>query len=222
MSEPILPLRQWPSGIQQASVPANDNALRLEALSRPCLGVANDESAPNDGDVWIVGSAPTGAYAAFDENDIALYQFGSWFAWAPVDGLPLIVNEVRKVFVGGSTSAWEDDPSVSGGGGGGVAPVVTESGTSLTADGTNAGNYTRFTNSGTKTYTFDDSEAYTVGDEYHGRNVGAGDLTITEAGTFTVNPPAGGTLVIPQGGTFTVKIVAADEADLFGVTVAAS
>lgn len=109
-----------------------------------------------------------------------------------------------------------------GGGGGGVPPVVTESGTSLAADDTNSGNYTRFTNSSAKTYTFDDAESYVVGAEYHGRNVGVGDLTITEAGTMTINPPAGGTLVIPQGGTFTVKIVAADEADLFGVTVAAS
>lgn len=103
----------------------------------------------------------------------------------------------------------------------GVPPVVTESGTALTADDTNSGNYTRFTNAGTKTYTFDDAETYTIGAEYHGRNAGAGDLTITEAGAMTINPPAAGTLVIPEGGTFTVKIVASDEADLFGVTVAA-
>lgn len=220
MSEPILPLRQWPSGIQQASVPANDNALRLEALSRPCLGVANDEAGgDSDGDVWIVGDTPAGAFAGFDEHDIALYQFGSWYAWAPVSGLRIVVNDVRKMFDG---SGWIDDPAGSGGGGGGTAPVVTEPGTSLTAAPANSGNYTRFTNSSAKAYTFDDAETYVVGAEYHGRNVGAGDLTITEAGTMTVNPPADGTLVIPQGGTFTVKIVAADEADLFGVTVDAS
>ena len=67
MSEPILPLLQWPAGIQQASVPAYDNALRLEALSRPCLGVANDEAGgDSDGDVWNVGDNPTGAFAGFD------------------------------------------------------------------------------------------------------------------------------------------------------------
>lgn len=99
-----------------------------------------------------------------------------------------------------------------------VPPVVGESGTSLTATAANAGNYTRFTNSSAKTYTFDDAESYVVGAEYHGRNAGAGDLTLTEAGGMTLNPPAGGTLVIPEGGTFTVKIVAADEADVFGVT----
>lgn len=51
------------------------------------------------------------------------------------------------------------------------------------------------------------------------RNANTNDLTITEAGGMTINPPAGGTLVIPPHGTFTVKIIAADEADLFGVTV---
>lgn len=104
------------------------------------------------------------------------------------------------------------------GGSSGSAPVVEETGTSLTATAADAGNYTRFTNSSAKTYTFDDAESYEVGAEYHGRNAGAGGLTLTEAGTMTLNAPAGGTLVIPQGGTFTVKIVASDEADVFGVT----
>ena len=162
MSDPIFPLRQWPSGIQQASVPANDNALRLEALSRPCLGVANDEAGgDSDGDVWIVGDTPTGAFAGFDEHDIALYHVdqvtavGGWHAWAPVSGLRIVVNDVRKMFDG---SGWIDDPAGSGGGGGGTAPVVTESGTSLTATPANSGNYTRFTNSSAKTYTFSDAE----------------------------------------------------------------
>lgn len=100
------------------------------------------------------------------------------------------------------------------------APVVAESGANLDATPANAGNYTRFSNVA-GTYTFDDAEAFVVGAEYHGRYVGAGTLTITAAGTMTVNAPADGTLVIPPGGTFTVKIVAADEADLFGVTVPA-
>lgn len=122
MSEPILPLRRWPEGIQQASVPANDNALREEAMSRPCLGVANDETGSDaDGDVYIVGSAPTGAFAAFEENDIALARVDtggtSWHAWAPVDGLRLTMSDgSRKVYVGESTDEWQDE----GGGGGGA------------------------------------------------------------------------------------------------------
>ena len=112
MSDPILPLRQWPAGIQQASVPANDNALREEAMKRPCLGFANDASGTDaDGDLWIVDSAPTGAFSTFEENDIALRQQSSWTAWAPTDGLRLIVDGVPMVYVGGSTNAWENDTS---------------------------------------------------------------------------------------------------------------
>jgi hypothetical protein len=123
MSDPILPLLQWPSGIQQASVPANENALRLEALFRPALGVANDESSPADGDVWIVGDTPAGAFLNFDPDDIALYHVdevsgvGGWHAWAPVEDVRLVVNGDRLVWTG--SSGWITDPSVSGGGGGG-------------------------------------------------------------------------------------------------------
>lgn len=126
MSDPILPLQVWQSGTLQNSIPANDNALRLEALSRPCLGVANDESTPADGDVYLVGDTPTGAYATFDENDIAIYRSGNWYAWAPVDGLRIVVNDVRKVYIGGSSNIWDDDGSVSGGGGGGASTSQTE------------------------------------------------------------------------------------------------
>lgn len=133
MSDAILPKRQWPAGIQQASVPANDNALRDEALSRPCLGVANDASGTDaDGDVWIVGDTPAGAFANYDENDIALRYEGAWTAWAPVDGLRLVVDDVRKVYVGGSTDEWQDDPSVSGAGGSDVLDVSTPSNSSGT------------------------------------------------------------------------------------------
>lgn len=116
MSLPILPLQQWPARIPQASVPANDNALRLEALSRSCLGVANDESGTDaDGDVWLVGSAPSGAFSAFDENDIALARLEpddsvSWSAWAPVDGVRVtMLDGSRKVYIGESTDAWVAD-----------------------------------------------------------------------------------------------------------------
>lgn len=79
------------------------------------------------------------------------------------------------------------------------------------------GNYMRFTHAAAE-FHFSSDEPWEIGAEYHGRYAGAGTLTITADSGFTINPPAGGSLVIPPGGTFTVKIVAADEADLFGVT----
>jgi hypothetical protein len=98
-------------------------------------------------------------------------------------------------------------------------PVITDSSTARDADpATDAGCYIRFTNAAAKIYTFDDGDGFSAGQEFHVRNAGAGDLTLTAAGTMTLNAPAGGTLVVPEGGTATVKMVASDEADVFGVT----
>lgn len=99
------------------------------------------------------------------------------------------------------------------------ARVVTTSDANVDASPETAGDYTRFSNAAA-TYTFDDATAFVVNSEYHGRYVGSGTLTITAAGTMTINAPADGSLVIPPQGTFTIKIVAADEADLIGVTEA--
>lgn len=128
MSDPITPLRRWPEGILQASVPANDNALRNEALSRSCRGVSNNVASPEDGEVYIVGDTPTGSFATFDPDDIALVRVTngvpSWYAWAPADGVRLTMEDgSRKVYVGDSTSAWVDEAS-----GGGVISVNGDTG----------------------------------------------------------------------------------------------
>lgn len=216
MSEPILPLLQWPAGIQQASVPANDNALRLEALSRPCLGVANDEAGgDSDGDVWIVGDTPTGAFAGFDEHDIALYQFGSWYAWAPVSGLRIVVNDVRKMFDG---SDWIDDPSVSGGGGGSDAyTIVTEVVASTATVGANDGLF-RYNRCGGDV-TFDNAQPYTAGMVFNIRATAA--IELVESGV-TLTPPSGGTLELDAGMAVQVVMTSSTAGDVIGQTVAAS
>jgi hypothetical protein len=224
MSEPILPLLQWPAGIHQASVPANDNALRLEALSRPCLGVANDATGSDaDGDVWIVGDAPAGAFAGFDEHDIALYHVdqvtavGGWHAWAPVPGLRIVVNDVRKVFNG---SAWIDDPSITGGGGGGGATaytIVTEA-SAFTADpGTHDG-LTRLVLAGGDV-TFDNAEPYTSGMTFNIRATAAIELI---EDNVTLTPPAGGTLELDADMAVQVVFTGATTAVVIGQTVASS
>lgn len=103
-----------------------------------------------------------------------------------------------------------------------LATVFSSAAMSTLAVAAEFDRYTRFTNSGeNKTYNFDpDTQVYVKDKEYHGRNVGSGDLTLVGMGAMTLNPPYGGSLIIPQGGTFTVKIVSSTEADVFGVTVA--
>jgi hypothetical protein len=217
MSDPAFPYAVWAANTLQNDIPANDNSLRTEMLIVSALAIESTQpGSPTDGDCYIIGAAPSGAqWSTFTEDDIALYRGGTWYAIEPPAGLLKYNEDDSTVYL--FDGGWAVFSG--GGGGGGASPVVTESGTNLDADNTNAGNYTRFTNSGTKTYTFDSADSFNVGDEYHGRNVGAGLLTITEAGSFVINAPAGGTMDIPEGGTFTVKIVASAEADLFGLTV---
>lgn len=218
MSDPILPLRQWPSGIPQASVPANDNALRVEALSRPCLGVANDESGADvSGDVWLVGDTPAGAFAAFDENDIALYQYGSWYAWAPVSGLRLVVNDVRKVYSEG-TGEWIDDPSVGGGGGGSDnVTIITESSAFTATPSTHAGR-SRLIEAGGNV-TFDVAEGYSSGDVFNLVATAVLDLLTTGV---TLTPPYGGTLELDADMAVSVVMTGASTGRLIGQTVQAS
>lgn len=196
---------------------------------------------PVDGDMYIVG-AGSGAWSGQDDNlaryvaegtfwqfftagiqvnlivsqeDGGIYAYNATSAssgWVLAGGLPdAPSNGTSYVRKDGAWVAESASTQV-------FAPVVTDSTTSRTATAAQAGDYTRFTNASAKTYEFDDSESYVVGDEYHGRNVGAADLTLVEGGSMTINAPFGGSLVVPQGGTFTVKIVASDEADLMGAT----
>lgn len=209
MSTAIFPFAVWQSGTNENSIPANDNALRNEVLAKAAISVADSEpGAPAEGDIHVIGTA----WGTFSTDDVVIYEGGTWLGFEPFAGWSKMIGTDLYFYDG---SGWELATS----GGGGTAPVVTEAGASLAAIPADAGNYTRFTDAGAKTYAFNDTETYVVGAEYHGRNAGAGDLTITESGTMVINPPAGGTLVIPEGGTFTVKIVGASEADLIGVTV---
>src|SRR5690606_19484065 len=107
--------------------------------------------------------------AGFDEHDIALYHFGSWYAWAPVSGLRLVVNDVRKMFDGAD---WIDDPA--GSGGATAYTIVTES-SAFTADpGTHDG-LTRLVLAGGDV-TFDDAEPYTSGMTFNIRATSAIEL----------------------------------------------
>lgn len=180
----------------------------------------------SDGDLYIVGSSATGDWAGQDNNLARYVSEGDfWQFFEAGTQVKMVRNRADGSLyvydIDSSSAGWTVFAGGSGGGGGGVSPVVNESGSTLTATATNDGNYTRFSHSG-PTYVFDDGEGYTVGAEYHGRYVGSGTLTITEAGTMTINPPADGSLDIPPGGTFTVKIVASNEADLFGLTAVPS
>ena len=215
MSTPILPFSVWAPGTTQASIPANDNALRSEILAGRVISKTTtaQPASPADGAIYIIPSGATGAqWADFDEGDLAIYRGGTWYAYAPVAGLVVNMLGTLQQWDG---AAWDDLGGSSGG-----APVSTASGTSHDITAAESGGYLRFTATSAKTCTFrpESTEALPDNGEWHIRNVGAGDVTLTAGSGVTLNAPYSGTLVVPPQGTVTVKRVAADVFDVMGVT----
>ena len=134
MSTPILPFAVWQSGTNQNSIPANDNSLRNQILNGLVIGVENDAPGGDaDGDIYIVGDTPAGAFASFDEHDLVIYDSGAWYAFAPADGIVVNVAGVLKAWNG---AAYAD---AGGGGGGGGSDRSTVS--ALATSGSVAVNY---------------------------------------------------------------------------------
>lgn len=173
-----------------------------------------DPGAPANGDIYFFSDAhPTNA------EKLAIRDNGAW-VYIPAFAGMLIYNIADDTYY---TFDGADLVEFAGGGGGGFSlPVVTTDADDYTVLAADNNKYIRLTAAGTKDIIVQDeaTEALPANGEWHFRNVGAGDATFDDT-DVTINVPAGGTLVVPQGGTVTLKRVAADEFDLFGVTVAA-
>lgn len=99
MSTLILPFAVWASGTNQNSIPANDNSLRNHILNGLVISQSTDAQpgSPSDGDIYIMTGAASGAqWATFDEFDLAIYSGGTWYAFAPVEGI--VVNIAGALF----------------------------------------------------------------------------------------------------------------------------
>ena len=125
------------------------------------------------------------------------------------DGEPIFDTDEKEIYIGDGTTV--------GGVRVGYRVEVINQSTNLVATKADHNKYHRFVGSGL-TYTFDGNIDYLNAREYHGRNVGPGELTLVATNGFVINTPTEGGLIIPVGGTFTVKIVGNKEADLFGIT----
>lgn len=116
MSTPVFPRAVWQSGTNENSIPANDNSLREEAFSRNVISlvVTSQPVSPEDGDVYILPATHTGTqWAAFSQYDVVIFRSGTWYAFAPVDGVFVNSNGTLYEFAG--SSGWA--PITSGGGG---------------------------------------------------------------------------------------------------------
>lgn len=97
-------------------------------------------------------------------------------------------------------------------------PLLVVSGASHAFVKADVNKYARYTATGAKTATFDSSEGFASGDEFHITNRAAsGNITISGTGV-TFNAPKGGTLVLEPKDTVTVKFFSPTEADVMGST----
>jgi hypothetical protein len=116
MSTPILPFAVWASGTNQNSIPANDNSLRSEILNGLVISESTNAqpATPDDGDIYIITGAATGAqWATFDQFDLTIFSGGTWYAYAPVEGIVVNVAGTLKRWSG---AAYVDAASGSGSG----------------------------------------------------------------------------------------------------------
>lgn len=179
------------------------------------VGDTAPPGSPMNGDRYIVGVGASGAWAPFGDY-LVVYRDG-WQAYEPIEGVTVHNLADGADWINEGSGGWAVKD------GGGVTstgiPVVTDATSARTMDPTDAGKYIRFTATGAKTCTFDDGDGFSVNEEYSIANRGtSGDVTLTPAGTMTLNAPKGGTLILEPGDTVTVKMVATDEADVMGST----
>lgn len=199
----------WKDGV-------DENWLRLSVLVQPraISLVSATPGTPTEGDVYLFDDThPTEA------GKIAVYDEAEWVYITPATGWLCYdagASTMRR-FNGTTWAAWPESAGAV------YAPVEAKTGTTYTVLAADVGKYLRFTNTSAKTVTVapNSTEALPSNGEWHIRNVGATDLTLTPGSGVTINVPSGGSLVVPTGGTVTLKRAAADVFDLIGQTVLA-
>lgn len=95
---PIFPLEPWLEGTNQNSTPANDNALRIEAIMGPAKGfAAAAPGTPVDHDQWIVSTA----WGGFTSHNIVIYLGGTWKEFGVWDAMTKAVGGLLYVHQSG-------------------------------------------------------------------------------------------------------------------------
>lgn len=226
----VTPNRSIPMVEENTLDPAagvNDALQVIDALLQCAVISMAETDAPltgSDGDLYIVaglGGVATGDWAGHEGELARLVEIEggiSWQYYTPGAQVFLVLDRSTGIlyrYEEGSPTGW------------GLAafapyvPVVNIADATTLATPSNYNRYMRFSHA-TAQFHFEQDAAYIVGAEYHVRNVGVGTLEITADTGFTLNLPTEGGTEIPPGGTATIKIVDANEADIFGLTLGGS
>ena len=209
MSQSILPLAVWESGTNNNSIPANDNALRVEVALKEAISVADSEpAAPSERDPHIVGAS----WGGFTTNNAVIYLGGTWLEYDAFEGWFKTIAGDLYNFDG---ATW--NVVTSGGGGSETLTIITESSAFTATPATHAG-LSRYIRAGGDV-TFDSGEGYGAGQVF---NIRATDeIELVEDGV-TLDPTYGGTLDLEAGMAVTVVMTSPTTADVVGLTVQAS
>ena len=208
MSTNLFPLAVWQSGTNENSIPANDNALRVQVLMAPAIGVADSEpGSPSEDDIHVVGTP----WGGFTENNVVIYKGGVWLEFEAFEGWFKTIASNLCMYDG---AAWVI--VTSGGGSSETVTIITEASAFTATPSAHAGK-SRYIRAGGNV-TFDDSEGYAAGQVF---NIRATDeIELVEDGV-TLEPTYGGTLELEAGMAVTVVMTSPTTADVIGLTVAA-
>jgi len=103
-----LGLLDWATDQTTPHITVNQTLAALAVIAgKGCVskGDTAPPGSPAEGDAYILGASPTGAWSAFTVNNIAAYLNGGWVELTPVAGLLIWVDDVAEM--------WRWDPSVS-------------------------------------------------------------------------------------------------------------
>lgn len=214
----IFPLEVWTSQITQASIPANNNSLRIEVLERAAIDtLSTPPGSPADGDLYVLGSAPSGAWSTFTEHNVVIYKGGTWLEFEAFDGWVKYINDTLKYFDG---AIWQE--VTSGGGGGGItyAPNVSITSSETLAIG-RAGYFINAGHASTPiviTVPPNSSVAFPVDTEIHVRQSNDAAVSLAAGVGVTIEKPISNTAFIKEKfGVVTIKKTATDTWTLFGL-----
>lgn len=130
MSTSMFPYAVWESGTNENAVPANDNSLRTEVLTKAAIDFASAEPTdPIERDLYVV-STP---WDSFSEDDVVIFIDGTWYGYTPFDGWTKLINGQLYAFTG--SGGWD----IFGGTGTGIVQTVV-AGTGISVDSTDPEN----------------------------------------------------------------------------------